>query len=294
MRSLSLRFSQATPGRDALREVREPRLGRNRRDRAVPLHGLENVLRHPGRRVVAAAERVDHAVAHLRHRLDAAHARVRGDRRVDHPRADRGDPDAVPAQLVAQRFGETQDGELRRAVGEQRLAGDVSGGGREVDHVTAAAALDHCGHEIVAPVDHAPKIDADDPVPIIQRHVEQARAQADAGVVHQDVDGVDPRVHRRGEVAHLVAISDVDPVCEHIAPDGADLLLGGGETGLVDVAEDQVGAAPRERQGRCLADAARAAGDECRLAVECGDVHACSFAQGIAFSSLSCAMASRS
>src|SRR6266481_3614854 len=59
--------------RHSLRDVREPCLRRDRRDGAVALHGLEDVLGDARRWVPATAERLDHAVAYLRVRLDAAH-----------------------------------------------------------------------------------------------------------------------------------------------------------------------------------------------------------------------------
>src|SRR5207244_1584821 len=72
-----------------------------------------------------------------------AHGGGGGDGRVDDPRAHGGDRDAVRPELVAERLGEAEDGELGRAVGGELGGGEEAGGRGDVYHVTAAAASHH-------------------------------------------------------------------------------------------------------------------------------------------------------
>ena len=75
----------------------------------------------------------------------------------------------------------------------------------------ARLALHHPGYEEVAAVDHAAQVDAEQPVEVVERGVEEAAADRDSRVVDHDVDRRDLGVDQIGELAHLGAVGDVDP-----------------------------------------------------------------------------------
>ena len=74
----------------------------------------------------------------------------------------------------------------------------------------AGAARDHLRHEEVTAVDHAPQVDPEQPVPVVERGLEEPPADRDARVVDEDVGRGDARVHLVGERRHRGAIRDVD------------------------------------------------------------------------------------
>jgi len=114
-------------------------------------------------------------------------------------------------------------------------------------------------------VHDADQVDADDPVPLLERCVDEVAGDPDPGVVDEQVDGAD----LVGEGAHLLAVGDVHAARQR----GARLALGLGEPRLVDVADDQVGAAAGALQRGRAADAAPGAGDEHAAAAQVLGVH---------------------
>jgi hypothetical protein len=62
---------------------------------------------------------------------------------------------------------------------------------RRRSHVQDVATLlpDQHRYERVAAMDHAPEIDVDDPVPLLERDLVELGRVHDAGIVHEDVDG---------------------------------------------------------------------------------------------------------
>ena len=113
---------------------------------------------------------------------------------------------------------------------------------------------------------HAEHIDPEDPVPISELRVQEAAADGDASVVHQQIDCADFAVHDARERCHLISIGNVHLPREHRSPTGANLLLDFSQTALVDIADDEVGTAFSKRQSCRFADAARCPGDQGRLA----------------------------
>src|ERR1700733_28340 len=105
-------------------------------------------------------------------------------------------------------FGEFDDcGFGGVVVGVKRVADDaVGGGGLEDD---AAALLDHVAGGGLGDVENAGQVDGDYFVPFIGRDVEEIVADADAGVVDEDVDSAH-RVGGLGEgVLYLIEIADI-------------------------------------------------------------------------------------
>jgi len=80
-------------------------------------------------------------------------------------------------------------------------------------------------------------------------------------------------VNRLGEIAHLIAVGDVDVPGDHAATKGAGARLDLGQACVIEVAEREVGPAPRRQQRRLAADAAAGPGDEDRSSVQVGRVH---------------------
>ena len=119
----------------------------------------------------------------------------------------------------------------------------------------------------------APQIDADDPLPILERGVEKAAAEADTGIVDENVHGLDLRVYRLGERAHALGVGDVDDFRHRVASERADVLGGAARGAFLDVADDDVRAPAGERQRRLPADAAAGSGHQDRFPGEVRDVH---------------------
>ena len=126
----------------------------------------------------------------------------------------------------------------------------------------AGAPPDHRRAESGAPVDHAVEVDAADPLPVVSRHVEEAAAHADAGVVHQHTDGPDAALDGARQALHVVARGDVDRggLAGRAAFSTFGRHLLGGDA--VDVRADHGGAPCREGQCGRPPDAPPGAGHD--------------------------------
>ena len=75
------------------------------------------------------------------------------------------------------------------------------------------------------------------------------------------------------EAAHRLGARHVDATREHVAAELAGAALGLGEPGLVDVAQEEVGAAARDRERGRAPDAAAGARHQRGLAAQIAHLH---------------------
>ena len=113
------------------------------------------------------------------------------------------------------------------------------------------------GHQVgqdgVAAVDHAPQVDADDPVPVVQAVLREQPAAAHARVVHHLVHGAVGGDHGVGQREHGVAVGHVEPVHAHPGDERRDL----GQSLGVHVDQRELAAFGGQGQGQGPSDAAR-------------------------------------
>jgi hypothetical protein len=79
-------------------------------------------------------------------------------------------------------------------------------------------------------------------------------------------------VDRVGEIAHLVAVGDIDVPGEDTAAEGAGARLDLGEACVIDVAKREIGPAAGRQQCGLTPDAAPGSGDEDRSSVQVGGI----------------------
>ena len=248
------------------------RLGRDRRDRQVALHRAQEPFSHLVGAVAAALVAIGKLRLSVLRAGTADHAGG-CDARVDDPRAHGGDADPVRTKLVSHRLRQPEHRELGGGVCDQRRVGMKARGRGDVDDVTAAAALHHPRHEQRAAMDDAHQVDRDQPVPVLGSGLEEASDDADARVVDQQIDALEPLVDRVGERAHLLPTGDVGPLREHLGAERLDVARGAVKTGLVDVADDHARAACGTQQRRLAADPRACPGDQRDASVQTLDVH---------------------
>ena len=119
---------------------------------------------------------------------------------VDRARAEHAHPDRqlVDGQLLGQRLGDRHDRRLGRRVGpDEGHPAEQPGDGRGVHDVGRRALLAEDRQEAVDAVDHAPEVDVDHPVPVVERLVGDQVEGGHPGVVAQHVHPAEP-VQRRG------------------------------------------------------------------------------------------------
>jgi hypothetical protein len=165
----------------------------------------------------------------------------------------------VRRELGADRQRQPEHAELARHVPGNAGRRVVAEAARDV-HDLSALLRDHLRREEVAAVHDAAQVDAEHPVPIVERRVEDAARQPDARVVDDDVGGRRERVHVVGERLHLRAIGHVDATHERGAR--AELARERVEAGLIDVADRDASAVGGEAQRGHAPDAAGGAGDD--------------------------------
>ena len=123
-------------------------------------------------------------------------------------------------------------------------------------------------------VDDPLEIDGDDPIPVLERGVEKAAAEADARVVDEHVDRLGPCMDLVSELPHAHGVGHVDDLGHDLAPARAQLCRHARERRLLDVADHQVRSTAGKGKRRGAADPAPGAGDEDRLGRQVRDVHA--------------------
>ncbi len=200
-------------------------------------------------------------------------AGVDGARRHEDRRRDRQPPGP---QLAVQRLGQAAVGGLAQVVGRaRRHRRHHADRRRRDDHVALLARLDDRRDERPDPVDDAPHVDGDRPLPVLQVDVPHGRAATTghAGVqerhVHLAVGGerLVAQVRHRRPLGH---VGDDGGRLESLAPQTGDRVV---ERARLDVGEHDPHPASRHQLGGGPADAARRAGHHRDLAPQV--LHAC-------------------
>jgi len=116
---------------------------------------------------------------------------------------------AAARELDVQRLRQAHDAPLGGGVGRELGSGGDAGQGGRVDHRRGPSLREHARHERLDPVGDAEQVHVDDALPVLDGRVLEVAAEADAGVVVEDVDvpvgGEDrlgQRLHGRG-VGHV-------------------------------------------------------------------------------------------
>lgn len=135
------------------------------------------------------------------------------------------------------------------------------GHARHVDDVRFVGVPEQ-GQEVVAAVDDAVDVDADDPADVVERVVGEPADGEDAGVVDEDVAGPVVGGDLVGELGHAIGVRHVDDVGRRLGAAGLDGPTGGGEAVEVDVDQGQGAASTGELEGGGAADAAPGARDD--------------------------------
>src|SRR5690606_8812284 len=116
--------------------------------------------------------------------------------------------------------------------------------------------------EDVATVDHAHQVDAQDPVPVLERDLADLAGHGDAGVVHEEVDAAERAPDRLRHRLDVGDLTDVDAHRHRATAGGFDearRLLGALE---VDVGDEHPAAALGQGEADGAAEAAAAAGHD--------------------------------
>ena len=119
-------------------------------------------------------------------------------------------------------------------------------------------------------VDDAAKVDAEDPVPIVEACLVHRPEHADSGIVDENVELADFALHRLARRRPGVAVGDVERdeqgrVMAIVAEPARRRLA----VGFAAIAESELHAFCGQRLGDAEAEAADGAGDQGRLAGEC-------------------------
>jgi hypothetical protein len=155
----------------------------------VVVNGPHHALGHVLRREIASDQL--HLATGLgrpgvAQRLRAA-ARALANRRLHSHGAQDGHADPMRAEVFLECLGQPDHRVLGGVVDAEALGGDEAGHGRGVDDVAVRLLRDHPRHEGLDPVDHAPQVHADGPLPVLMRGLVEPAPQRDAGIVAEDV-----------------------------------------------------------------------------------------------------------
>src|SRR5262249_6631574 len=123
--------------------------------------------------------------------------------------ADQADADAVAAEVEAEDLGDAAEAELAGAVGGVPGQAEEAGGGGDIDHVAAAAGLDHRRYEALEDADRADQVDVDHLLPVAVAEALDRAPGRDPGDVHYDVDAALGAVDLLGEGDDGLVVGDV-------------------------------------------------------------------------------------
>jgi hypothetical protein len=211
-------------------------------------HAVGNVLR---------LERVDVLVDLPRTPFVTAKADS-GEVRLDEPRVDGGEVDRPAEEVLPEGVGKSADGKLRRDVDGGILVRLPAGDGTDVDDVSAVvdvrqAEAGHAQQAGHVRLDHGGLV-------LVGRVPERVAAQAEAGVVDEDVDPAEVGDGALDEALGALAVGDVE--IEGVKAFAVGKLLDASRS------DGDSGAGLRERVGGGCPDPARGAGDDSRLVLE--------------------------
>ena len=111
-------------------------------------------------------------------------------------------------------------------------------------------------------VDDAHQVDADDPVPVFDRHVAELAADGDAGVVDHEIGAAPRAFGERGERLDVGEFRDVGDLDDRFPAGAANALCRGFGRGEIDVADDDARATGGEDVTERTAEAAASAGHD--------------------------------
>ncbi len=169
-----------------------------------------------------------------------------------------------------QRVRQAQQAPFGGVVGRRVGPGALGSRGRDVHDVAPGAA--HRGHRMLGHVEGPGQVGAHHALPVAARQLADRHGDVDGRVVHQHIEPAEALAHLRDGALDLGLVAHVQ---RH--PGGLDAALDqrvgalGRQVGL-HVGDDQAGAGLAQRLGDGRAQAARAAGDDDRLALERGRV----------------------
>ena len=174
-------------------------------------------------------------------------------------------------ELDRHRLGQALDGVFRRAVDAARRRADMAHLRRHVDDRAAAALCDHLAGDRLGDEKRRFDVEVDHFVVIFLRHLDKGLRRVGAGVVHEDVDAVEPADFLRdfGKVHHVA-----DQCCgtaaglAGLAGLAGDLRRNGVEFRPGAADQDHVGPGAGQGQSAGAADPASRSGDHGGLAVE--------------------------
>src|SRR4051812_39469492 len=178
-----------------------------------------------------------------------------GDRSRQHV----ADPDVVVAQLLHQRFAERVQARLRRAVRGAVRKGVGAGQAADVDDV-AAAAPPQVWNRRVTRVEDTGEVRVDDFGPLRGGHLRDVGKNADARVVHEDVEAAEAPDGRGDGALDLFRLADVGAKrLDGARPGAFNLRPRGRQRGVTQSRHRNRHAVGHERAGDGQADAARSA-----------------------------------
>jgi hypothetical protein len=134
---------------------------------------------------------------------------------VDDARADGAEPDACGVEFGTKAVGEHVDRGLAGAIRVHRLQWRVGRHRRDVDDVSAGAALDETFGERPATVDDATEVDVEHPIPLIGRGVQECPGLPDSRVVDDDVGHPVCSADPLGEGFDGFGVGDVEHIGVH-------------------------------------------------------------------------------
>src|SRR6266568_5604169 len=236
----------------------------------IGLHRTQHAPRHV-LRLEIAADQLEPVVV-LRPlgilQIRGAVALARADVRAHAHRTENRHSDVVRPQVFLKCLAEPHHRVLARVVDAEPLGGDEPGHGRGVDDMAGLLLGDHARDEGLHPVDDAPEIDGEHPLPVTVGGGLEPAVDGHPGVVADDVHAAHLRPRalgegfHRGELRH-VGLDGEGPAAGLLDPRGRL-----GHAGLVDVRHHHLGPVAREGEAERAPDAAGSARDHGRLALE--------------------------
>src|SRR5690554_4699964 len=148
--------------------------------------------------------------------------RVGGDAGVDPARMHTGDVDPCPLELMPERLSHPSDGEFRRVIKTLSRDRDEAEDAREV-HDAAAPALEEVREEGFCSVDDAPKVHADDPLPILVAALGDCIGDGHARVIDDDIRPPICGEDLISEGLEGCAIGDVELLDQRLSAEGFNL-----------------------------------------------------------------------
>ena len=164
-------------------------------------------------------------------------------------------------------FGELHNAALARRIRHNKIVSEYGCHRADVDYL-AAARPRHMRIDGAARQECPRQVDVHNQVPIVQRVVLRRFANADAGVVHQDVYAAESVQRGAYHIGYLLFALHVGRGSNRLRAQRLDALHGVGGLALIARRHHDIRARLRQSYGDAKPDAAVAAGYDCRLAAQ--------------------------